>query len=332
MSGAVDDIVFAIGKATAKSGDNVVKAGAKAAGAAAANAVKKFDPSSLMKNMSPGSYFKNLKLPDVPLKTSNLFHTTDALKGLKKVGIKDLVPKSTSDLLTSLSKSVDDIPTSSVDDIANSLKKVDLNDATAVASVAKNSSLSKLKDISQQLSKKTAKNADLAGKKASDGSKLVDDALQGGKFKNADEMTDAMKNSSGISKKADDIADTSADVAKKADLGKLDEAADAAKQAKKSKVMKALDFAKKHEGKLSIGLVGAFMLAEHVNRSVPSGATGPEDFVYDPGEVDAGAAIQEAEAEISSELITLDESEDSVLTSNPALLGVMALGAAAFAF
>ena len=42
--------------------------------------------------------------------------------------------------------------------------------------------------------------------------------------------------------------------------------------------------------------------------------------------------IQKAEAEISSELITLDESEDSVLTSNPALLGVMALGAAAFAF
>ena len=327
MSGAVDDIIFAIGKVVAKSGDNVAKAGA----AAATKAVKKFDPSSLLKNMSPGSYFKNLKLPDVPLKTSNLFHTTDALKGLKKVGIKDLVPKSTSDLLTSMSKSIDDVATGSIDNVAKSLKKVDLGDANAVAGVAKKSSLSKLKGISEQLGKQAKKNADLVGKKSADG-KLLDDALDAGKFKNADEMTDAMKNSSGLSKKADDIADTSADVAKKADLGKLDEAADAAKQAKKSKVMKALEFAKKHEGKLSIGIVGAFMLAEHVNRSVPSGARGPEDFVYDPGEVDAGAAIQEAEAEISSELITLDESEDSVLTSNPALLGVVALGAAAFAF
>lgn len=321
MASAVDDIAFALARTGAKSGDEL----AQAAAGSVSRVVNKFDPSSLLSGMTGGSYFKNLKLPEVPLRTSSLFQTTDALKGLKKVGIDDLVPASTSDLLTSLSKSIDDIPAGSVGDLAGSLKKVDLSDAAAVATVAKNSSLGKLKDISQQLSKQTAKQADLVGKKSGDASKLIDDALDVGKFKNADEMTDAMKRSSGLAKKADDVADTSADVAKKTNLGKLD---DAAEQAKKSKLMKSLEFAKKHEGKLSIGIVGAFMLAEHIAGSVPSQARGPEDFVYDPGEEDAEDAIVAAETELS----TIDEPADGVLTSDAALLGIVALGAASMVF
>lgn len=321
MASAVDDIAFALARTGAKSGDEL----AQAAAGSVSRVVNKFDPSSLLSGMTGGSYFKNLKLPEVPLRTSSLFQTTDALKSLKKVGIDDLVPASTSDLLTSLSKSIDDIPAGSVGDLAQSLKRVDLSDATAVATVAKNSSLGKLKDISQQLSKQTAKQADLVGKKGGDASKLIDDALDVGSFKNADEMTDAMKSSSGLAKKADDAADTTADVAKKTDLGKLD---DAAEQAKKSKLMQSLDFAKKHEGKLSIGIVGAFMLAEHIAGSVPSQARGPEDFVYDPGEEDAGDAI----AETSTELSTIDEPADGVLTSDAALLGIVALGAASMVF
>lgn len=322
MASAIDDIAFALAKTSAKSGDNLVKSSA----GSVARVANKFDPSSLFSGMSGGSFFKNLKLPEVPLKTSSLFQTTDALKNLKKIGIDDLVPASTSDLLTSLSKSMDDIPAGGVGDLAQSLKKVDISDATAVATVAKKSSLGKLKDISQQLTKQTSKQADVVGKKSGDASKVIDNILEPPKFKNADEMTDTMKKSSGLSKKADDAADTSTDVAKKADLNKLDDAAD---QAKQSKLMQTLKFTKKHDGKLSMAIVGAFMLAEHVTGTLPSQAKGPEDFVYDPGDVDAEDAIA---ADASTELTTLDEAEEGALTSNAAVVGVVALGVASMVF
>lgn len=314
----VGDIIFALGKKGAKSADEVAQAGA----GSVAKVVNKFDPSSLFKGMTGGSYYKNLEIPEIPLKTSSLFHTTGTLKNLKTIGIADLVPASTSDLLTSLSKSIDDIPANSVGDLAQSLKKVDLSDATAVSTIAKNSSLGKLQDISQQLSKQTAKQADTVAKQSDDAGKLLDDALS---FKNADEMTDAMKRSNGLAKKTDDVADTTADVAKKTELGKLD---DAAAQAKKSKAMQALEFAKKNEGKLSIGIVAAFMLAEHVRGSIPSQAVGPEDFVFDPGEQNAEDAIAAAETEVA----TIEEPGEGVLTSDAAVLGIVALGVASMVF
>jgi len=61
MASAVDDIAFAIARTSAKSGDEV----AQAAAGSVARVVNKFDPSSLLRGMTSGSYFKNLKLPDV---------------------------------------------------------------------------------------------------------------------------------------------------------------------------------------------------------------------------------------------------------------------------
>lgn len=334
MSKAVDDVAFAL----ARTGDNVA-AGAGALSGSVARVTKKFDPSSLIANMPGGSFFKNLKIPEVPLKTSKLFHTPDALKGLKKLSISDLVPKSTSDLLTSMSKTIDDVPTSSLDDVGKSLAKLDVGDAAAVADVAKKSSLGKLKQLSEHFSSLSKKNADVLGKKTT---KFADDALESSPFKSVDEMTDSMKQSKGLAKFSDEAADGSKGALKSTDeladssKGILkkggDVVDDAAEQAKKSKLIKALEFAKKHDGKLSLGIMGAFMLSQHINGVVDRDASSRtvDELAGDPGDGDASTAVEEAG--VSAELVSIEEGEQSVAASNAALLGVVALGAASLVF
>ena len=341
MSKAVDDVAFAL----ARTGDNVA-AGAGALSGSVARVAKKFDPSSLIAGMPGGSFFKNLKIPEVPLKTSKLFHTPDALKGLKKLSIADIVPKSTSDLLTSMSKTIDDVPTSSLDDVGKSLAKLDVGDAAAVADVAKKSSLGKLKQLSEHFSSLSKKNADVLGKKTA---KFADDALESSPFKSVDEMTDSMKQSKGFAKFSD-TADTGTDVLKKGDaklLKSTDELADsskgilkkggdvvddAAEQAKKSKLIKALELAKKHDGKLSLGIMGAFMLSQHINGKVDRDASSGtvDELAGDPGTGDASTAVEEAG--VSAELVSIEEGEEGVMASNTALVGVIALGAASLVF
>lgn len=331
---AVDDVAFAL----ARSGDNIA-AGAGAVAGSAARVAKKFDPSALMASMPGGSFFKNLKIPEVPLKTSKLFHTPDALKGLKKLSITQLVPKSTSDLLTSMSKTIDKVPTSSLDDVGKSLAKIDVGDAAAVSKVAKKASLGKLKQLSDQFASLTKKNTDLLGKKTT---KLADDAFDSKQFKSADEMADSMKKSKGFAKFSDEAADGSkgalkstdevADGSKSALKKGGDVVDDAAEQAKKSKLIKALEFAKKHEGKLNLAIMGTFMLVQHingkVNRNASSGTV--DELSGDPGTEDASTAVEEAD--VSAQLVSIEEGEQSVAASNTALVGVIALGAASLVF
>lgn len=318
MGSKVDDIFFATARVAGKSGDEVAGSFIDAA------ARGRFDPTSMFKSMTSSSYYENFKIPDVPLKTSNLFHSPDFLVNLKRVDVKDLVPDSTADVLTTMSKSIDNVPTGAIDDLAATLKKVDLDNATAVADAARKSSLGKLKDISDQVANQAKKNADLLGTKGVNGN--LDNALDARKINSLDEMTDALKDSAAkkLSKQTDEIAGASSDIAKKADLGTLD---DAARQAKNADILDALAFAKKYDGKLSVGIVASFMAVEYLNNRVNAGAE-LDDFVYDPGALDANAAIEEAD--IDGELTILDEDSDGVLASNTALVGAIALGAAAF--
>lgn len=317
-------------KALANAGD-AVTAGIKSADDLAASAFKasyKFDPSSIGRGMKSNSYFKNIKLPDIPLKTSSLFHTPDALKSLKKVDASDLVSKSTSDLLSSVSKSVDDLPLKSVDDLATSLKKVDIDDLSGLAIAAKQSSLGKLKDISTQLSKTAKKKADVAGDFDFGIAKGIDeaaDATNGKAFKKTGDMTDAMKSSKKTSKYMDDVADASAKAGKKNGLDVVD---DVAKSAKNNKFMDALKFASKNDGKLQMGIVGTFLLAEQISGK-DYGDVAPGELARDPGDADVSTAI--AEASVSAEVTTIDEGladKNSMLNSDATLLGVAAIGVA----
>ena len=324
---ALDDVAFAL----ARTGTNV----AGGAAGSVARVAKKFDPSSIMGNMPGGSFFKNLEIPEIPMKTSKLFHTPDALKGLKKLSITQLVPKNTSDLLTSMSKTIDEVPTSSLDDIGKSLAKLDVGDAAAVSKVAQKASLGKLKQLSEQFASLTKKNTDLLGKKAT---KLADDAFDSKPFKSADEMTDSMKKSKGLAKFSDEAADGSKGALKSTDevadgsKGALkkggDVVDDAAEQAKKSKLIKALEFAKKHDGKLNLGIMGAFMLSQHINGKVDRNASSGtvDELAGDPGTGDASTAVEEAD--VSAQIITVEEGGEGVMASNAALAGVIALGAA----
>lgn len=320
---SIDNIVFAIGTGVAKSGDEIASVSGSVA-----KVVNKFDPRSVIKGMGSASFFKNAKIPAIPLRTSKLFHTAEALTNLKKIDLKALVPKQTSDLMDSLAKSADDINLSKVDDVAASLRKVDVGDAKAIAGIAKNSSLSKLRNISEQIAQQAKKNGDfVVNKKALN---FADDAA----FKNADEMAASLKNSSGLSKSLDDLADSSKGLAKKVDDlgGGVD---DLARQAKKSSnVVQALKFAKKHEAVLSLGIVGSFMVAEYVTGK--SGATFTTNdganvgALSDPGDADEVSSI--TSSRIYEDLRSIDESDgDNVLGSNGVILGVLAAGAASMA-
>lgn len=124
---------------------------------------------------------------------------------MKKTELDSLIPPKTSKLLESLAKSADD-----VDDVAASLKRAGADDVDAVASIAKTSSLSKHRDICQQLTTNANDTTDILGKHAAGKAKLLDGAVDATIFKNADELTASLKQSSGLSKSADDVPDTSA--------------------------------------------------------------------------------------------------------------------------
>lgn len=324
---ALDDIGFALAKAGTKSADGAISSAARAA--------KRFDPSSLMSGMTGGSFFKNIKVPEVPMKTSKLFHTPDALKGLKKLSFTDLVPKSTSDLLASMSTTIKKVPKSSLDDVGKSLAKIDVADVAAVSKVANKASLGKLKQLSDQFASLAKKNTNLLGKKST---KLADDAFDAAPFKSADDMADSMKKSKGFAKfsdgaksgvkSTDEVADSSKGILKKGG----DVVDDAADQAKKSKLIEALKFAKKHEGKLTFGIIGAFMLVEHINGKVDRYASSDtvDELAGDPGTGDASTAVDEAG--VSAEVVSIEEGDGGVMASNTALAGVIALGAASMVF
>ncbi len=332
MSKAIDDIAFATAKGSAKSGGTVVDVGSTVL-----KHSNKFDPMSVLKNVDGASFFKNIGIPELPIRTSKLFHTGGALKNLKKVDLDALIPKKTSDILTSVSKSADDVVISSTDDIASSLKRIDLGDATAISSVANKSAFTKLKDISQQITKLSKKNVgSLANKKTLD-AKAIDDVADVNVFKNTDEMTDSLKQSSGLSKSVDDIAENGGDAAKTAknlETGQIDDIAD---QAKNGKLGKALDFAKRHETALSMSIVGAFMVSEFVNGNLKFGNGGVgddeevlEEEIADPGE--SNEETQISEAGNSVDVQQTDESEaDNKLASNGVIIGVIAAGMASMA-
>lgn len=299
------DIVFTIAKTFAKNSDTAFKSASRLA-----KSTKKVNASAVLAKMGPGSFFKNVELPQVSVKTSKLFHTPAALKQIKHA---DLLPNSTSDLLTSLSKS-----SSTIGDVGKTLSKVD---ASSIAKAAKASSVTKLKGISEGIAKLTAKNASFIGKK---NIKQADEVLDAKQFKNVDELSTAMKAKKRVVKTT---GEATAKAGKKADaLNKSDGLIDdAAKQAKQSKLMKGLKFIAKNDGKINLAIFGSFIIGNQVanaNTKYPTVQT----LTADPG-TRVTSIITTVDG---ASLTAIDEAEDSITTSNAAVLGVVALAAASF--
>jgi len=281
----------------------------------------KGNAASIARAMPRSAYFKNIKMPDLPLKSSNLFNARKALKN----SVPDLPPKKTSDLLKSVSKSVDDLPLQKVDDLAKSLKKIDIDDVPKLVSTARKSSLGKLKDISTQLGKNLNKRTKLGKDIASGTAKKIDETIDGKAFKKAKNMTDAMKKSKKTWKYVDEAAEVSGKIGKNKGLRKgLDLIDDLA-----GKAWDALKFAKKHDGKFNMGIFGAFLIQEYMNGNLQQYIDDFSQVSSDPGDADVVSAVDEASAH--TEITTIDESSlenNSVLTSDSALLVIAALGLA----
>lgn len=281
----------------------------------------KGNAASIARVMPRSAYFKNIKMPDLPLKSSNLFSARKALKN----SVPDLPPKKTSDLLSSMSKSVDDLPLQKVDDLAKSLKKIDVDDVPKLVSTARKSSLGKLKDISTQLGKNLNKRTKFAKDVASGTAKKFDETMEGKVFKKAKNMTDAMKKSKKTLKYVDEAAELSGKIGKNKGLRKgLDLVDDLA-----GKAWDALKFAKKHDGKFNMGIFGAYILQEYMNGNLQQYMDDFSQVSRDPGDADVVSAVDEASDH--ADITTIDESSlgnNSALTSDSALLVIAALGLA----
>lgn len=276
----------------------------------------KADPGAIVRAMPRSAFFKNLKLPEFPLKTSSILDTGKLLKKAPA----DLIPKKTSDLITSVSKSVDDVPIQSLDDVTKALKKVNVDDVSSLVKTANKSSLGKLKDISTRLAKNVNNRTKFAREIGSSATKKVDQVMDGKTYKKTDDMVDAMKNSKKGSKYIDEAAELSAKTGKNKALRLTDDLAE--------KAMDALKFAKKHEGKLTMGIFGAYLVQEYINGNL-FGDLSSEQQLSDPGDADVASAIEESSAE--AQMTTIDEStleNNGALTSDSALLVIAALGIA----
>lgn len=283
MSKQLDDIVFELGKSGAK-------ATAGAAGAAVTSAVRNFDPSSVVRSMGRGSFFKNISLPEIPLTSSKLFHTGDNLKLLKNVSLDSLIPQDTAALLKGLSKQADDVAGKTgkqADDFATAFAKND--DVYALKNLANNTSLGKLKKISDDIGNLTKKNADLVGNKSllKSSDEITENTAKASaktSFKNTDEMTNSLKSSSGFAKKTDDVAEATTDAGKiqlkKAD-GVVDDLVEEA-DGKWTKLYKKMD---KYNGVVSMAVFAGFMFSRHINGNAPWSTPEFEAAVGDPVEV-----------------------------------------------
>lgn len=322
-SSSIDDVLFSL----AKGGSTV----ASTATSAATSVIKRFDPSSLIGGMGRGSYFNNLSLPEIPLSTSKLFHTGEALESLKKVDLGDLIPDDTNNILKGLNKNIDEVSGVS-DDFATSLAKtnVGLDDADALKSLASNTSLSKLKGLNDDLASLAAKNTgDLAGnskllKTSDDLAENAGQVARKSSFKNADEMTDSLKSSTGLAKQADDVAGVVDDVAEKGLKKADDKIDDLAKQAdEKTGFWKKL---KDNDGKIQFGIVAAFMMSRHINGNAPWSGSDFEELA-DPvavGEIEQISYDLDLEDIIERNNVP----EDNALQSNALTLAVIAASVA----
>lgn len=311
MANKLDDVIF-----------DLAKAGSNAAGGVATVVARNFDPSSVIKSMGRGSFFKNINLPEIPLTSSKLFHTGDNLKLLKNVKLDSLIPQDTATLLKGLSKKADDVAAETGDDFARALTKTDVGrDAAALKKLAENTSLTKLKKISDDIEILTKNNADLVGNKSL--LKYSDEVVENTtrtSFKNTDEMTDSLKASSGLAAKKADGLDG---LAKKAD-GVVDDLAGEA-DGKWKTLYKKMD---KYNGVVSMAVFAGFMFSRHVNGNAPWSTQEFQEAIGDPvqvGEIDQISYDLDMEAIVRR---NVPEQKMSEAESRALLLGIIAASVA----
>lgn len=312
MSKAADDIAFAL----AKSGDEV----ADAAGSSAAKVIKNYNPSSAIAKMGSGSFYTKLELPEIPITSSKLFQTGENLTTLSKIEIDALVPPNTKGVLDSLSSGVDDT-FEYVDDFATAAAKVNVPDSDLLK-LAETESIAKLGKISDDLAEASAKSADDFASQIINSTDEVSESLLKSSnevtetigetaLKNTDEMTDSLRASS----KVDELAETTA----KTGDGVID---DVVEQAKKDERWQGIaDTMSKYDGRISLGILGAFMFSRHINGNAPWSTTEFQEELDDPievGEIELEDLVVDAE-EIVANHVTTEVPEEG---ANNTLLGL----------
>lgn len=262
-----DDFVsflFGGGRALVKNGDEF-------AGLATVFTKTKFDPMAFFDGMGRGSYFKNLDLPEIPLKTSKLFDTAGHLNSLSKVDLKSLVPKSTDEIASSFAKKADDL------DFKSATKRTESAQTTAELStkgldnVLDKQTFDKLDNIADDFTSFTGKNSDDIAKIAT--KEMTESLDKVSDFKNLSNMTDmtkSLKKTSGFTNAANKNADSFIDVsvtavAKKGD-GFYD---DVAEQVTDGPILRNLKKIKKYDGTINMTIIASYYFSLHVRGEAP---------------------------------------------------------------
>ena len=90
--------------------------------------------------------------------------------------------------------------------------------------------------------------------------------------------------------------------------------------------MKSLQFIAKHDGKINLAIFGSFIVGGQVTNANTKYPTA-QALTADPG-----TRVTDIIAVDGASLAVIDEPEDSLTTSNGAVLGVVALAVASFVF
>lgn len=326
MRRSLDDIFFTIARTA--SGSGVVKTFAN------------FDPASILKGVGRGNFFKNLNLPEIKLSSSKLFHTPDVLSNLKNVDMDDLIPKRSAELIETLGKQSDELASSLTDDLTTAFVKSDVEDIVdpdVMLEIMDETSLKALKNTTDEIASKTAKNLDeVIGEAGEHTAKNIDEivelpgsSVKKSQFKNTDEMADALKQPSGY-KNADEVVGDGleAGAKKKSNFFWDDVAEEVVRNDKWGKLTKYLDA---HGGKINLGIFAAFMLSRHINGNAPWSSKEVEEELGDPIEI---GEIEEIKYSVDVEEIVrnyVPEAEAEAVGSD-VLVSLVVVVAATLAF
>lgn len=270
-----DEIFEAVAWASARGSD-------EAAAAATSAAARTFDPTSFIKKMTSADFFKNISIPKIDLSTSKLFHTPDNLKSFTKVDLDNLLPSSTSDLIESMTKNADEVPSSTIDDFIDGIDDVGV-DPGDVKRMADNTSHTSLKNTVDDFAESSAKKGDYtweAGENSSSFRKGADDAADSAataasktssNFDNADDMASAFR------KSGDDVADGLIDSARKND-GIVDDLAEEAA----SRWDEIASKIGKVDTKLNGAILAGYFFGLHVNGEAPWSESEYSQYFGDP--------------------------------------------------
>lgn len=211
--------------------------------------------------MKKGSFFDNISIPHIEIKSSKLFHTTDNLSNLKKLSFEDVMAPDTASILKKVDgkKATGDFESPKLD----SLTEVD------------NKSLEKLQNIQENFENIARKNAADVGDDSIVYRKT--DSFQNNNkasFKNPDDMKKSLKKSNKSSGKSSTDVDLKKN--KNKDGVVDDHAADAKKRWDdlKKVVDKVTTYA-------SMTLIAGYMYNLHLNGNAPWSKTEIEEAFSD---------------------------------------------------